>query len=95
MSAKAAADALVAYDATLGKQIADLYDGHKHHSTVPKSDKAQLVRDVAGTWTLSLAASAAGVSEQQALVALARHHLHCGTPLAAEGFVCAALENRI
>lgn len=95
MSAKTAADALMAFDTTLTEQVQKLYEGHQYHASVRDEDKAALIREVAGTWTLSLAASAAGVSEQQVLIALARGYLHAGTQMAASGFVSAALDCRI
>ncbi len=94
MSAKSAADALMAYDTTLAEQVTRLFEDHASHS-VSYEEKARLIRDVAGTWTLSLAAASAGVDEEQVLVALARHYLHGGTQMAASGFVSAALNSRI
>ena len=96
MSAKAAAAAaLMTFDTTLMEQVQKLYEGHQYHISVRLEDKAALIREVAGTWTLSLAASAAGVSEQQVLAALARDYLNAGTPMAASGFVSATLDGRI
>lgn len=94
MSAKSAADALMAYDATLLEQVRKLFDGRQHIAVSPE-EKAKLIREVAGTWTLSLAAAAGGVAEDQVLIALHRFHMFGGTQPAAASFVRAALDNSI
>ena len=90
MSAKKAAEALMQYDSDLRERVERLFEG-RLHSLVPRNEKEEVIREAAGTWTLSLAAHAAGVTETQVLVALARYHLHVGTPMVAEGAVESAL----
>lgn len=94
MSAKTAADALMTYDATLAEQVRNLFEG-RHHSAVRSEEKAQLLREVAGTWSLSLAAAAGGVAEDQVLISLHRFHLFGGTQPAATSFVRAVLSSSI
>lgn len=96
MTAKSAADALMTFDATLAEQVQKLFAGCSgSHFKVSSEEKARLIREVAGTWTLSLAASAAGVTERQVLVALTRHHLHHGMNPASSALVEAALNSAI
>lgn len=94
MSAKSAANALMTYDATLAEQVRNLFEG-RDHSAVRSEEKAQLIREIAGTWTLSLAAAAGGVAEDQVLISLHRFHLFGGTQPAATAFVSAALAKTI
>lgn len=94
MSAKSAADALMTYDTTLAEQVRNLFDG-RQHIAVRSEEKAKLIREISGTWTLSLAAAAGGIGEDQVLIALHRFHLFGGTQPAATAFVRAALDNSI
>jgi hypothetical protein len=90
VSAKNAANALVAFDATLAESIKTMFEGRGHYE-VSHEEKTSLLCDVAGTWTLSIAAAAASVTEHQVLVALARYYMHCGTQMASENTVRSAL----
>lgn len=95
MSAKSAAAALAEYDIDLKNRIeeinarCDYWWINAEHS----KDAEQIIRDTAGTWTLSLAAASAGVSEEMVLVALYRFHLKGGTQVAAAGRVRSILKN--
>ena len=91
MGAKTAAAALMAHDADLANGVRNLPDDP--NEVIPAA--AQLIRETAGTWTLALAASAAGVSERQVLIALVQKHIHPSTAPAATGFVDAVITNRI
>jgi hypothetical protein len=78
MSAKKAAEALYAFDADARELIDNLFADRPHYA-IPFEEKHQAIRTLAGTWTLSLAAAAAGVDETAVLVAVAHMYLHCGT----------------
>lgn len=95
MTAKAAAAALAEFDVELKARIEEINSRgdywwiNEQHSV----DAEQIIKDAAGTWTLSLAASSAGVSEEMVLVALYRNHLHGGTQVAAAGTVRSILKS--
>lgn len=91
MSAKSAADAMMTFDVALAEQVKKLFANGKASS----EEKISLIREISGTWTLSLAASAAGVTEMQVLVALTRHHLHHGMNPVSAALVEAALNSTI
>lgn len=93
MGAKTAADALVKFDTELRDRIEALESrgGYWWIQEGASAETDAILRDCAGTWTLSLAAESAGVTERQVLVALARFHLHRGTQICAEGAVTQAL----
>ncbi|MGF6996745.1 hypothetical protein [Paraburkholderia sp. GAS32] len=78
MSAKKAAEALYTFDAD-ARELIDALFADRPHYAVPNEEKQHAIRTIAGTWTLSLAAAAAGVSETDALIAIAHRYLHCGT----------------
>jgi hypothetical protein len=96
MTAKAAAAALAEYDADLKVRIEEINARGDYWwiNSSHRADAEQIIKDVAGTWTLSLAASSAGVSEEMVLVALYRTHLRGGTQVAAAGRVRGILDNR-
>lgn len=95
MSAKSAAAALAEFDMELKARIdeinsrGDYWWINEDHS----KDAMAIIKDASGTWTLSLAAAAAGVSEEMVLVALYRFHLHGGTQAAASGRVRSILKS--
>jgi hypothetical protein len=96
MSAKSAADALVKYDATLADQLRVALEGHESCPALcPSNVTSQIIRDASGSWTLSLAAEAAGTKEFDVLVALAQYHLHLGTHMAASASVHIALRTTL
>lgn len=90
MSAKRAADALMACDADTAEAVRMLFSAPAT-SSIPVSAKSALIRGIAGTWTLTLAAQAGGVSEAQVLTALARHYLNAGSRAACDALVSDAL----
>lgn len=96
MTAKAAAAALAELDVDLKVRIGEMNLRGERWWLDEKNvaDAEQIIKDTAGTWTLSLAANSAGVSEEMVLVALYRNHLHGGTQLAAAGVVRSILNNR-
>ena len=51
---------------------------------------ATLAEALRGTWTLSMAAAAAGVSEQQVVAAVLQHHTRCGTAVVCQRYAKAA-----
>jgi hypothetical protein len=89
MSAKRAADALVEFDADLKARVEEINSRGDYWwiDAANGADAEAIIKDTAGTWTLSLAAAAAGVTEESALVALYRNYLHGGTQVAASGRV--------
>ncbi|SEU40491.1 hypothetical protein SAMN03159335_06323 [Burkholderia cepacia] len=91
MSATKAAAALVQFDLATRELIEQTFDGREHFA-VPYEEKFSVIRAIAGTWTLSLAAASAGVTEEAVLVALVRDHLHCGTIQSAKSAVYSALK---
>lgn len=95
MSAKAAAGALAEFDVDLKARIDEINSRRDYWWIYPEDikDAEQIIRDAAGTWTLSLAAGSAGVSEEMVLVALYRFHLKGGTQVAAAGRVRNILSN--
>lgn len=93
MTAISAANALMTYDADLRARV-DEYFGGREPYAIPSEESDALLREIAGTWTLGLAAASAGVTERQVLVALARHYLHLGTLKAAISRVYFALDQR-
>ncbi|WP_168175644.1 hypothetical protein [Pseudomonas sp. PA15(2017)] len=53
----------------------------------------ELLREIMGTWTLTLAAQAANTSEQSVIAALANHeHLRIGTAVVARGIAAELYE---
>jgi len=95
MSAKNAAAALVEYD--IAEQVAAIeaaypmvgFDVERREAIV------SLLREVMGTWTLSLAAASADVSEQQVIAALAYHpRLRIGTTAVAQSVAKSLYEAR-
>lgn len=82
MTAKHAADALVTYDIELAAAINAIIEDHSSHPSELAKKKANLIRETAGTWTLSLAAAAANVPEERVLDALSRYHLQTGSKFA-------------
>lgn len=89
MSAKRAAEALVQFDTTLRESIEKL-DSLGDYWWITEEGieaAAAVIREVSATWTLSLAAASAGVTEVQVLCALGQRHLHMGTQVAAGGMV--------
>ena len=91
MSATRAAAALMKFDLSTRELIEQTFEGREHFA-VPYQEKEDVIRTVTGTWTLSLAAASAGVTEEAVLVAIARDYLHCGTILASKSAVYAALK---
>lgn len=89
MSAKIAAAALVEFDADLRERVEEINSRGDYWwiNINHQTDAAKIIKDTAGTWTLSLAAAAAGVSERMVLSALYRFHLKGGTQAAASGRV--------
>jgi hypothetical protein len=87
MSAKSAAAALIQFDVDAA-------------ALLPSSDEMlddegaiALGKALRGTWTLSLAAAAAGVSEQQVVAAILQHHTRCGTSLVCQGYAKSAFKS--
>ena len=95
MSGKAAAAALAEYDVELKARIEEIHSRGDYWWIDPQhsKDAEQIIKDTAGTWTLSLAAGAAGVSEEIVLTALYRFHLKGGTQVAAAGRVRSILNS--
>lgn len=91
MSAKTAADALMSHDVDFANSVRNLPADVNAQGPAA----AALVRETAGTWTLTLAAAAAGVEENQVLAALVQNYIRPSTAPAARGFVEAALANRV
>ncbi len=87
MSAKIAADALMNHDADLVNSVRNL----PVDTNARGPAAAALVREVAGSWTLTLAAAAAGVEESAVLAALVQNHIRPCTAPASRSFVQAAL----
>lgn len=89
MSAKRAGDALVEFDTDLKSRVEEINSRGNYWwiDAANRADANAIIKDTAGTWTLSLAAAAAGVTEEAALVALYRNYLHGGTQVAAAGMV--------
>lgn len=87
MSAKSAAAALIEFDvdaAALMPSSDELLD---------RDGAIALGKALRGTWTLALAASAAGVTEQQVIAAVLQHHTHCGTFLVCQSYAKTVFEN--
>jgi hypothetical protein len=95
MTAKAAAAALVEFDADLRARVDALNARGDYWWIEPgaREDQEDVIRQCAGTWTLSLAAASAGVTEVQVLTALARFHLRLGTQKCAAATVYSVLKN--
>jgi hypothetical protein len=89
MSAKQAAAALVEFDTELKARVEEVNARGSYWwiDAANEADVKAIIKDTAGTWTLSLAAAAAGVTEEAVLVAMYRNHLHGGTQVAALGRV--------
>lgn len=85
MSAKNAAEALIAFDVDIAE---------RYHTLVAQRWEAgheewtEFVRHIRGCWTLAMAAQAAGVTEQQVATALLTNKY--GTAIASRGIVSAA-----
>lgn len=95
MSAKAAAAALAEFDSELKERIEEINSRGDYWwiNEDHRMDAEQIIKDTAGTWTLSLAAGSAGVSEEMVLAALYKHHLHGGTQAAASAAVRSILNS--
>ncbi|WP_321940020.1 hypothetical protein [Paraburkholderia sp. J8-2] len=89
MSAKRAAAALVEFDSDTRAEVEALAGLEWDQS---ESARLAVILDASATWTLSLAAAAAGVDEAAVLVALARDHLGYRTQMQAAAAVRRALE---
>ncbi|MDP3008234.1 MAG: hypothetical protein Q8N30_04085 [Methylococcales bacterium] len=83
MSARVAAEALFNYDNDLFTEITGVFAGRVANE-VPYEDRVNLIKAAINTWTLSMVAHAAGLSEFQVLVALAKYHLNLGSSSATE-----------
>ncbi|MBR7996731.1 hypothetical protein KDX08_30220 [Burkholderia cenocepacia] len=74
MSATRAAKALMEFDADTRAAIERVMEGNWYEGGAEEARQAVLL-GIAGTWTLSIAAHAAGVDEAAVLIALARDHM--------------------
>ncbi|MBP6776235.1 MAG: hypothetical protein KA151_03170 [Piscinibacter sp.] len=88
MSARRAAVALMNHDADIAEKIAEYFADRRPYFAKSETGEA-IVASAAGTWTLTLAADAAGVTERQVLAAIAQQ-LHLGTSC-----VCRGIAERI
>jgi hypothetical protein len=79
MSAKSAAAALIEFDLDAAAQLSAAGEYLNQDSAIA------LGKALRGTWTLSMAAAAGGVSEQQAFAAVLQYHTRCGTSLVCQG----------
>lgn len=79
MSAKSAAAALIEFDVDAAALLPAAGEYLDWDGAIA------LGKALRGTWTLSLAAAAAGVSEQQVVAAVLQHHTRCGTSLVCQG----------
>lgn len=80
MSAKSAAAALIEFDVDAAALLPPADEFLNHEGAVA------LGKILRGTWTLSVAAAAAGVTEQQVVAAVLQHHTRCGTALVCQGY---------
>jgi hypothetical protein len=82
MSGKRAAEALLELDTELAASVAELSQGYSFNK---RDQVLQIVREcVLGTWTLTLAARAAGVAEEVVVSALL-HKLRIGSTCICRG----------
>ena len=80
MSAKNAAAALLQFDIDVAEKLPAKDQFLDYESAI------SLGKAIRGTWTLSLAAAAGGVTEQQVMAALLQHHTRCGSSLVCQGY---------
>ncbi|MFC3468838.1 hypothetical protein ACFOHT_03050 [Massilia oculi] len=80
MSAKIAAAALIQFDVDAAAMLPTSGE------VLDDVGAIALGKALRRTWTLSLAAAAAGVSEQQVVAAVLQHHTRCGTSLVCQGY---------
>lgn len=76
MSARRASAALIEFDCDTADAVRTLFED-RDPAQVSRQEKAAVLEQLAGTWTLGLAAKAAGLSEKDVLTAFARDHLRC------------------
>ncbi|MPQ69446.1 hypothetical protein [Pseudomonas sp. MWU12-2323] len=94
MSAKQAAQALIDHDPHVSVKVLEIQEmGHYHPDR--RDAVMELLREIMGTWTLTLAAQAANTSEQSVIAALASHEpLRIGTAVVARGIAAELYEPR-
>lgn len=80
MSAKIAAAALIQFDVDAAAMLPTSGE------VLDDVGAIALGKALRRTWTLSLAAAAAGVSEQQVVAAVLQHQTRCGTSLVCQGY---------
>lgn len=82
MSGRRAAEALLELDTELAVRVAELPQAYDYGK---REQALQIVREcVLGTWTLTLAARAAGVTEEVVVSALL-YRLHIGSTVVCQG----------
>jgi hypothetical protein len=86
MSARRAAAALIEFDVSAAALLPPTGERLDEEGAIV------LGRALRGTWTLSLAAAAAGVTEQQVVAAVLQHHTSCGTSLVCQGYAKTAFK---
>jgi hypothetical protein len=85
MSAKQAAQALIEHDPHVSAKAREIQDMGPYHPD-RRETVTNLLREIMGTWTLTLAAKAANTSEQSVIAALACYEpLRIGTAVVARG----------
>lgn len=72
-----AAAALITHDKKLHDEVKNLFNG-RQRIEVKHEEKIEIIRSASKTWTLALAADAAGVTKELVLVALAKNYLDMG-----------------
>lgn len=82
MTGKRAAAALMQFDLDLAAEVATL---DAQDCALSWDEAESFARHAFGLWTLSLAAAAAGVTEEMTIAALMYNHLRVGTNLVCQG----------
>ncbi|MBR8114450.1 hypothetical protein KDX10_32935 [Burkholderia cenocepacia] len=90
MSGKRAAAALMQCDVDLAERIRSIEEKRSITAFVSHAEYEQLARELFGLWTVSMAAAAAGVTEEQTVAALLQWHTHAGSSLVCQGIARSA-----
>ena len=94
MSAKQAAQALIEHDPHVSTRAREIQGMGPYHPN-RRETVTHLLREIMGTWTLTLAAQAANTSEQNVIAALACcEPLRIGTAVVARGIAAELYDPR-
>jgi hypothetical protein len=83
MSGKIAASALLTHDLDVNAKLSELNE--RGPLEVPREEWVEFVRYLRGLWTLTLAADAGGVSEEQVATAMLTWFTRAGSSVACRG----------